>query len=166
MPLWSFLDPAWKRCIWCTARARRWHAANPTLAAEHGRRWRETNIEQARDYQKRWREDNLEHARERSRRWGAEHPDRIREIASRRRARINGAAVGDIPRDAEEQLLGFQAERCAYCHVDLAITGFHMDHVVPLSRGGAHAWDNLVLACPPCNLSKGDRLVEDWCPFA
>jgi 5-methylcytosine-specific restriction endonuclease McrA len=31
---------------------------------------------------------------------------------------------------------------------------FHIDHVVPLSAGGRHSLDNLVLACAPCNLSK------------
>lgn len=31
------------------------------------------------------------------------------------------------------------------------------DHVVPRSKGGAHAWDNLVCACSDCNARKGDR---------
>jgi len=32
----------------------------------------------------------------------------------------------------------------------------HMDHVVPISRGGVHCADNLRPACRFCNLSKGD----------
>ena len=31
------------------------------------------------------------------------------------------------------------------------------DHVVPLSRGGAHAVANLVAGCKPCNSRKGAR---------
>ncbi len=31
------------------------------------------------------------------------------------------------------------------------------DHVVPLSKGGEHSEDNLVPACAPCNLSKGNK---------
>jgi 5-methylcytosine-specific restriction endonuclease McrA len=32
------------------------------------------------------------------------------------------------------------------------------DHVMPVSRGGTNALTNLVLACKPCNESKGDEL--------
>lgn len=47
--------------------------------------------------------------------------------------------------------------RCAYCleHADT------VDHVVPRSRGGRHDWLNVVAACKPHNLEKGDRLIEE-----
>lgn len=31
---------------------------------------------------------------------------------------------------------------------------FHIDHLTPISAGGEHTADNLVLSCAPCNLSK------------
>ncbi len=34
---------------------------------------------------------------------------------------------------------------------------FHIEHVVPRSKGGASDEGNLALACPSCNLHKGDR---------
>ena len=35
---------------------------------------------------------------------------------------------------------------------------FHVDHIVPISKGGSE-WelDNLELSCPECNLKKGTR---------
>ena len=36
-----------------------------------------------------------------------------------------------------------------------------LDHVVPRSRGGDSVWENVVTACAPCNLRKGDRLLEE-----
>ena len=36
-----------------------------------------------------------------------------------------------------------------------------LDHVVPRSRGGESIWENVVTACAPCNLRKGDRLLEE-----
>ncbi len=36
-----------------------------------------------------------------------------------------------------------------------------VDHVLPRYRGGAHVWNNLVAACPPCNRKKGGRLPEE-----
>ncbi len=46
---------------------------------------------------------------------------------------------------------------CAYCTKrDVRLT---VDHVVPLSRGGAHSMANVVPACRSCNSAKRDR---DW----
>lgn len=36
-----------------------------------------------------------------------------------------------------------------------------VDHVLPKSRGGQSTWENLVAACRPCNLKKGDRTPEE-----
>ena len=47
--------------------------------------------------------------------------------------------------------------RCQYCGRDAD----SIDHVVPRSRGGTHAWDNVVAACRRCNLSKGNRLLGE-----
>lgn len=33
-----------------------------------------------------------------------------------------------------------------------------IDHVIPLSKGGKHAWKNVKLACRGCNMKKGNRL--------
>lgn len=46
---------------------------------------------------------------------------------------------------------------CQYC----GAVAESIDHVVPRSRGGAHEWDNVVAACRPCNLRKGDRLLPE-----
>lgn len=35
------------------------------------------------------------------------------------------------------------------------------DHIVPLSRGGANTWENVVTSCSPCNNRKGDRLPRE-----
>jgi 5-methylcytosine-specific restriction endonuclease McrA len=36
-----------------------------------------------------------------------------------------------------------------------------MDHVLPRSRGGKNAWDNLVWACKDVNARKGNRLPHE-----
>jgi hypothetical protein len=48
---------------------------------------------------------------------------------------------------------------CEYCRLLQAATGvtFHIEHFVPRSQGGRTNMGNLVLSCPGCNLSKGDR---------
>ena len=44
---------------------------------------------------------------------------------------------------------------CQYCGARDELT---FDHVVPRSKGGVTSWENVVAACSPCNLAKGDRL--------
>jgi len=43
--------------------------------------------------------------------------------------------------------------RCQYC----AGAAENLDHVLPRSRGGDHAWENVVAACRSCNARKGNR---------
>jgi 5-methylcytosine-specific restriction endonuclease McrA len=47
--------------------------------------------------------------------------------------------------------------RCQYCgaHAD------SIDHVLPRSRGGVHAWENVTACCRGCNLRKRDRTPEE-----
>jgi 5-methylcytosine-specific restriction endonuclease McrA len=47
--------------------------------------------------------------------------------------------------------------RCQYCHKPAE----NLDHVVPRSRGGEHAWENVVAACRRCNTRKGDRMPDE-----
>ncbi|SOD66308.1 5-methylcytosine-specific restriction endonuclease McrA [Streptomyces zhaozhouensis] len=47
--------------------------------------------------------------------------------------------------------------RCAYC----GGVATSVDHVIPRSRGGQHAWDNVVAACRSCNHIKADRHVAE-----
>ncbi len=54
-------------------------------------------------------------------------------------------------------VLARDAHSCQYC----GSRAETIDHVRPRSRGGGHTWDNVVAACRPCNLRKGDRLLAD-----
>jgi 5-methylcytosine-specific restriction endonuclease McrA len=49
--------------------------------------------------------------------------------------------------------------RCVYCGANGG--RLTLDHVVPRSRGGDSVWENVVTACAPCNLRKGDRTLEE-----
>ena len=49
--------------------------------------------------------------------------------------------------------------RCVYC--GSSSSRLTLDHVVPRSRGGESIWENVVTSCAPCNLRKGNRLLEE-----
>src|SRR5579859_332258 len=53
------------------------------------------------------------------------------------------------------------AYQCEYCRVpqELSELRFHVEHIIPRQHGGGDEADNLALACPDCNLSKGPNLT-------
>lgn len=65
------------------------------------------------------------------------------------------------------KLLGMVYEadegRCFYCGIKVEPFGnWEPDHLLPKSRGGRDEFSNLVVACQPCNRSKGNRTLEEY----
>lgn len=85
--------------------------------------------------------------------------DRGRDTAYRkvakRRALVRGAAHEPYSRSA---IFAAYGGTCAYCDAPAE----HLDHVVPLSKGGADAAHNLLPACAPCNLTKSAKSLAEW----
>jgi 5-methylcytosine-specific restriction endonuclease McrA len=46
---------------------------------------------------------------------------------------------------------------CQYCGAKGDLT---FDHVLPRSKGGITSWENVVAACSPCNLRKGNKSLR------
>lgn len=65
-----------------------------------------------------------------------------------------------VSRALDQQVRDRAAGRCEYCRMHQSIQGatFHIEHVIPRSIGGADDLNNLVLACPSCNLHKSNRV--------
>jgi 5-methylcytosine-specific restriction endonuclease McrA len=51
--------------------------------------------------------------------------------------------------------------RCQYCGRKFLSSELSLDHIVPISRGGKSTWENVVCACLPCNVKKGNRLPHE-----
>ncbi|MQS39595.1 HNH endonuclease [Streptomyces katsurahamanus] len=76
-------------------------------------------------------------------------------LTHRRRAKEYGTEHEAYSRTA---ILARWLWKCAYCDAPAE----HLDHVVPLAKGGADREENMVPACAPCNLSKGAKTLEEW----
>jgi len=136
--------------------ARRWYEANPEKERERARRYREANPERVRESRRRRYEANPEKMKEAVRRWREANREKHREISRRYYARKLNAAVEPVDEQAVYELSG---RMCIYCGVT---ENLELDHVVPLSRGGVHSEDNLVVACRGCNTSKGAKPLREW----
>lgn len=63
-------------------------------------------------------------------------------------------------REIERVVAARAAGRCEYCRMHQSLQGatFHVEHVIPRSRGGPSTLNNLAWACPRCNLQKTNRV--------
>lgn len=64
-----------------------------------------------------------------------------------------------IPRALATAVRERAGDVCEYCHIPQRTqeATFHIDHIRPLSLGGATAADNLALACVSCSLHKAAK---------
>lgn len=76
-------------------------------------------------------------------------------------AKRRGAGVFRVKAGLFNRLLARQAHRCAICGgalyrwVGVGPWAIHIDHVVPVARGGEHVEENLQACHAKCNLAKG-----------
>jgi len=79
---------------------------------------------------------------------------------------INGTFVGKIkglkrvPKPTKRNIWSRDLGECQYCGMKVSLDKATIDHVIPKSRGGRNTWENVTLACAPCNQKKGSSLLE------
>lgn len=111
-----------------------------------------------------WAKDNYEKNRDHrialASAYQKNNPDKVRVRNRNRLARRKGAE-GTHTLSETLELLEKQDSKCACCDVPLDDTR-HLDHIIPLSKGGSNWIHNLQWLCPFCNVSKNDLLPEEW----
>jgi 5-methylcytosine-specific restriction endonuclease McrA len=127
-------------------RAAEWRKNNPEKDRQMRRDYYVRNAEKVKAATRAFRLANLKLFQEYSRQYKA----------SRR------AGGGRLSRGYVKKLMAMQASRCNACQADLVICGFHLDHIVPISRGGLHCDENVQLLCPTCNRRKSAKNFEDF----
>lgn len=132
-------------------RGRDFRERNPGYLAAY----REKNLDVIRQQKRRYYVANAEIIRSRVRMWYAENPERAYANQAKRRARLANAPHEPYSRT---DVFARYVSTCAYCDAPAE----HIDHVVPISKGGADAAHNLLPACAPCNLAKSDKSLAEW----
>jgi 5-methylcytosine-specific restriction endonuclease McrA len=98
-------------------------------------------------------------ARARMKTWHKAHPESKRADCHNRRARLKKAPGRHTRHDVLALKLK-QRNRCANCNRSLK-PGYHVDHIIPITKGGSNWPSNLQLLCPRCNLRKGNRIIQN-----
>lgn len=114
----------------------------------------------------RWRRNYPDRAKESWRRWQEANPQRVRELGRERtrrhRARLNGTLPQRLKPEHLKEMLAAQRSRCGYCRCRISLDRCHVDHIVPVARGGPHELSNLQLLCGTCNRVKGAQDPIDF----
>ena len=169
------------------AYARRWRKLNPEKIKQYRResqlRRRDKIRAYMHDYAKRYYKKNRGRILEKTkaysrshpeirrkchRNWCKKYPDRARahDKAGRtnRKARMRGADVSDTKING--LIRKWRMEHrfvCFYCKNTFSTDLLHVEHVVPIAKGGKHSVSNICKSCPRCNHSKSSKLVHQIC---
>jgi 5-methylcytosine-specific restriction endonuclease McrA len=91
--------------------------------------------------------------------WEVRSPNLIMQVPTHIRLTIgNSERIWKVPPVNRREVLRRDKHQCQYCGNTKQLT---LDHVIPRSKGGKHLWDNVVIACEPCNSRKGDRTPKE-----
>jgi 5-methylcytosine-specific restriction endonuclease McrA len=110
---------------------------------------------------KEYRAENSKELVIKAKKWASDNPEKRRAISNaykhRRRAiEKSGSSTSDLM--AWES----SAKKDCYWCGKKSLEKYHVDHYYPLSKGGAHRIDNLVISCPHCNLKKSSKDPIEW----
>lgn len=90
--------------------------------------------------------------------------------------KIRRARMADVVTDKRVTVASLRkrdGDLCCYCDVamsfqrgtrgeGIAPNRATLEHVMPISRGGSHTFENTALACHRCNVSKNNKTVDEW----
>ncbi len=131
---------------------RRYYVKRRDELRKYAAQYYQQNAPAAREYAAQWRAANPEYGRE----WEARNRAASRAKAARRRARKAGATIGDPAEVAAREAEIRKSRWCVECEAE--VDDLHVDHIWPLSKGGAHSVENLQGLCARHNLEKGARV--------
>lgn len=154
-----------------------WRAKNKERMACYMADWKIKNADHVQEYAAKYRQNHRqemrlrsieyyskhkESCRTRSRAWSKSNPVSRIEYENIRRATKYGIKVD--AKNVKQIIKSWKTKhyfRCYYCRARFPISKLHIDHVVPLIKGGKHSCDNICQSCPTCNQHKHTKLVQE-----
>ena len=143
-----------------------WSLANPENIRASSRKWDLANTEKKAEIGKIYYLANSEKVKARQKAYSLANPDKGNAKARKRRARIKGNEY--IPY-TEQQVLETYGIDCNICNLPIDLNtarqvgipgwqnGLHIDHLIPISKGGPDTLENVRPTHGLCNITKNNK---------
>lgn len=138
---------------------RNYYWNNKDRLNQANREYRTANHQRILLHNRNYYRENAEFCRQISRDYRKRHPEVARQGRQRYYARKAKCVHEPFTVEQLRSHIAKWAGSCAYCGSFQAKT---LDHLVSISKQGAHALSNLVPACQSCNSSKQEFDAWDW----
>lgn len=138
-------------------RRRQFRKAHPEKQQAYDKRYYKEHTDACRRYTRRRYRKNPQPRRDYANAWRKANPHKRHEYNSRRRAWQKGAITEKVDRRV---VYSRDGGKCHICGKSVSLKRMHLDHRIPLSRGGSHTYANCFAAHARCNLRKHNKLPE------
>ncbi len=132
-----------------------WYKANKERHATLSKNWKQSHAEQYAEKSKEWREANKDKRKDQAKERDKQNRNQCAWKTHKRRAVLLAAGNYTVKEWIEVKLN--QRYRCLACGFRKPLA---VDHVVPVSKGGANTIDNIQGLCRECNSSKGAKVID------
>lgn len=149
-----------RRCGTCAKLLRKDSQAEACVTCRRVSGDRGQTSEARRTYQERYAREHSERKIAQGRVWREANPVRVAEKRRQgdavRRARLIGLHVESV-----DPSIVWQRDEgvCHLCSLPCDVENWHLEHVIPVARGGPHCYANTAVAHPLCNWSKGAKMA-------
>lgn len=129
-----------------------WRTRNAERYSAQQKEYYNANKDRILERHRKTRQSNLAKYRRIESESHKKNPQTWRDSRANRRARLKAAFVEPVKR---RTVYNRDGGLCQICGDPVAFDDMHLEHRIPLARGGLHSYENTRTACARCNLAKG-----------
>lgn len=152
----------WQKTDVCKDYRKAYYKQNKERILKKNKSYFENHKEEKIAYDRDYYLKNKDRFAEKRKAWFATPKGKLcKKVSSANRRARKKNSKGTVTKEDIKELYSIQGARCYYCSISLKEL-YHIDHMLPLIRGGEHNRSNICLSCATCNMRKHTKTVEEF----